>query len=111
MAVFAKTVFEIMLIKSVSFSRPYDIARFLIDQCKQCRVEMPHYFNTWVNIRKHFGNYYKVHRVNLQGMLQLMDMEFIGRPHSGIDDARNIARIAIQLIKDGCDLRINETFV
>ena len=43
-------------------------------------------------------------------MLGVLGMDFVGRPHSGIDDARNIARIAIQLLNDGCDLIINETF-
>lgn len=43
-------------------------------------------------------------------MLQILGMQFEGRPHSGIDDTRNIARIAIQLLKDGCELVINETF-
>lgn len=31
-----------------------------------------------------------------------------GREHCGLDDARNIARLAIRLMQDGCQLRINE---
>ena len=61
-------------------------------------------------MRKHFRNFYKVNQQNLQGMLDTLGMDFVGRPHSGIDDTRNIARIVIQLLKDGCDLAINETF-
>ncbi len=89
--------------------RPWDVSRFLKGQCKLCKLELPHYFKTWVNIRKHFGNYYKVQRANLSEMLSNLGMNFKGRPHSGIDDARNIARIAIQLLKDGCDLKINDS--
>ena len=71
---------------------------------------MPYYSNRWINIRKHFRNYYKTDKVNLEGMLDYLGMKFQGRPHSGIDDTYNIACIAIQLLEDGCDLRINETF-
>ena len=41
-------------------------------------------------------------------MLESLGTTFEGQLHSGIDDSRNIARIAIQLIVDGCDLRCNE---
>ena len=43
-------------------------------------------------------------------MLQHLGLKFEGRPHSGIDDARNITRILIELIKDGADATINDTF-
>lgn len=35
-------------------------------------------------------------------------MEYEGRPHCGLDDSRNIARITIRMLKDGCLLRVNE---
>lgn len=41
-------------------------------------------------------------------MLEGMNMEFEGRAHSGISDSRNIARILVQMIKDGCNLFVNE---
>jgi len=34
-------------------------------------------------------------------MLQIFNLKLDGRHHSGIDDARNIAKIVIELIKDG----------
>lgn len=41
-------------------------------------------------------------------MLQIIGREFHGRAHSGLDDARNIAYIVQQLMKDGARLVINE---
>ena len=41
-------------------------------------------------------------------MLQKLDMGFEGRPHSGIDDARNIVRILQRLHDDNCEFEINE---
>ena len=35
-------------------------------------------------------------------------MEFEGQPHSGLDDAKNIARIVVRLLKDKAVIRINE---
>ena len=35
-------------------------------------------------------------------------MEFEGTPHSGVDDARNIARIVVRLLSDRAFVRINE---
>lgn len=88
---------------------PWDLNKFLQQQCKNLKIEIPFYFHRWVNVRKHFYNFYKVHQVNVELMLHHLGMEFEGRPHSGIDDARNIARILIQLKKDGADMFINES--
>jgi inhibitor of KinA sporulation pathway (predicted exonuclease) len=41
-------------------------------------------------------------------MLKKFDLKFEGREHAGIDDARNIARILIQLAKRGAPLDINK---
>ena len=41
-------------------------------------------------------------------MLERQGMRFKGRLHSGIDDARNIARIAMRMRKDGCGFYVNE---
>ena len=41
-------------------------------------------------------------------MLARMNMEFEGTPHSGLDDARNIARVVVRLLRDGASFRINE---
>lgn len=40
-------------------------------------------------------------------MLESLGLEFEGREHSGIDDAKNIARVVVQLVKDGCILKYN----
>jgi len=89
---------------------PWDIDRFLKNQCRQLKLDIPHYFQRWVNIRKHFNNFYKIHQVNVDAMLANLGLTFVGRPHSGIDDSRNIARIMMELIRDGGEIVINETF-
>ena len=46
---------------------------------------------------------------SLERMLMQLDLEFEGRPHSGIDDTRNIVRILKRLVQDGCELKYNES--
>ena len=36
-----------------------------------------------------------------------LGMKFEGRPHSGIDYARNIARILQKMVQDGCEIKFN----
>ena len=84
------------------------MARFLYTQCKLCEITYPEWGTEWINIRKSFSSYYKLKLSGIGTMLNSLDMSFEGQLHSGIDDARNIARIAIQLLIDGCDMRCNE---
>ena len=58
-------------------------------------------------MRKLFSKLYRVPKGNIEKMLELLGMKFIGQPHSGIDDAKNICRIVCQMIKDGCSLIVN----
>lgn len=41
-------------------------------------------------------------------MLECFGLVFEGHQHSGIADSRNIARITIQMLEDGCTLNVNE---
>ena len=88
--------------------RPWDMSRFMKLQCDVSGLAFPRWARQWVNIRKSFSNMYKCRRTNLASMLENLGMTFEGRQHSGIDDARNIARIALCMMKDGCNLRLNE---
>lgn len=47
-------------------------------------------------------------QTKLSTMLEKLGMDYDGRPHSGLDDSKNIARIAIRMLQDGCELRVNE---
>lgn len=87
---------------------PWDMGRFLYGQCKISEIEYPRFAQKWVNIRKIFHNFYDTKQVCLKLMLEYLDMTFEGRPHCGLDDARNIARILLQLAADGAPLLPNE---
>ncbi|XP_042367273.1 3'-5' exoribonuclease 1 [Plectropomus leopardus] len=88
----------------------WDMSKFLNIQCRISRIRYPHFAKKWINIRKSYGNFYKVPRTQtkLSTMLEKMGLKYEGRPHSGLDDSRNIARIALRMLQDGCQLRVNE---
>lgn len=47
-------------------------------------------------------------QTKLSTMLEKLGLTYSGRPHCGLDDSRNIARIAVRMLQDGCQLRVNE---
>lgn len=87
---------------------PWDMTRFLYGQCQFSNIPFPEWGNKWVNLRKVFSNFYRCKRFCLKNMLEYVDMDFEGRPHCGLDDARNIARILLRLVCDGANVQINE---
>lgn len=87
---------------------PWDMCRFMVSQCKQSRIPIPSFARKWCNIRKVFGNFYGSRRLRLMEMLFHLGLSFEGKPHSGLDDAKNIAAVALRLLQDGASLSPNE---
>ncbi|VAH75399.1 unnamed protein product [Triticum turgidum subsp. durum] len=65
-------------------------------------VEKPSYFDQWINLRVPFqaalggGG-----RVNLQEAVRAAGLDWEGRLHCGLDDARNTARLLAELMRRG----------
>lgn len=87
---------------------PCDMCRFLFVQCLLSNVDYPGWAEEWVNLRKVFRKFYDVRKSFLRQMLNHLRMDFQGRPHCGIDDATNIARVLVRVICDGAVLLPNE---
>ena len=92
----------------------------LLKEAKEKEFFVPNYFKRWINIKKafpihkfdaskqpyDFTNMNTIHRCKptVRGMPQMLSqcgLELEGRHHSGIDDAKNLARVAINLMEDG----------
>lgn len=88
------------------------MGKFLPGQCTLSGIPLPGYASEWVNVRKHYRRYYKAEKyetpLNLELMLEKLGLGFEGRPHSGIDDARNIAKMFVKMVCDGLDPSIND---
>jgi len=101
----------------------WDLERFLDQECRRKGLVKPGaYLDRWVDLSKAFSARVASRdkrngrrkprpnrRANLATMLKHHQLTFEGSPHSGIDDARNIARVAVKLLEtDGEPLRVND---
>mmetsp|Transcript_75068 Transcript_75068/g.244058 ORF Transcript_75068/g.244058 Transcript_75068/m.244058 type:complete len:98 (+) Transcript_75068:1420-1713(+) len=63
---------------------------------------MPSCFTDWVDLKQLFQRHYKHGpRGGLQRCVEHLGMQFEGRAHNGLVDARNTARIAAHMARDG----------
>eukprot|EP00455_Lapot_gusevi_P038849 TRINITY_DN4353_c0_g3_i3.p1 TRINITY_DN4353_c0_g3~~TRINITY_DN4353_c0_g3_i3.p1 ORF type:complete len:260 (+),score=22.71 TRINITY_DN4353_c0_g3_i3:52-831(+) len=93
---------------AVATDGPWDIQKFLAPECAKKGIELPAYFNRWVNLRWLYSDFFGCSRKGVDSMLNGLGLTFKGRPHSGLDDTRNIACIAIGLAERGCPMLLND---
>lgn len=88
---------------------PWDLRDFIGKQCRASDIKRPKYMRKWVDIRHTFAKWRgnTNNKLNIDGMLAALNLKFEGRPHSGIDDSRNVARIVKHLVDDGVILEAN----
>jgi RNA:NAD 2'-phosphotransferase (TPT1/KptA family)/inhibitor of KinA sporulation pathway (predicted exonuclease) len=79
----------------------WDLKTMLPRQCKLIRRAVPAYARSWINIKHSFQKQYKVKAGGMAGMLRHLKMPLVGTHHSGIDDSKNIAAIAVRMLRDG----------
>jgi len=87
----------------------WDLQIMLPTQLRSLKIEKPTYFNQWMDLKKIFGNYYKVKSGGLKAAVSYLNLEFVGRQRSGLVDASNTASIAIKMIQDGCILELTDS--
>mmetsp|Transcript_91769 Transcript_91769/g.161826 ORF Transcript_91769/g.161826 Transcript_91769/m.161826 type:complete len:375 (-) Transcript_91769:118-1242(-) len=87
---------------------PWDMRNFLDSECKLKAIKKPAYYQNWINIKKSYEEFYKLKSRPITDMLKSLGMSFKGRPHSGIDDSRNIARIVMKMARAGAILYQNQ---
>jgi ERI1 exoribonuclease 3 len=80
----------------------WDLKTMLSAQCSDVGVNVPDHCRRWINIKKPFHQSTGLgYPKGMNHMLTGLGMQFEGRPHSGIDDSENIARILKQLALRG----------
>lgn len=67
---------------------------------------MPSYFGTWINIKTIFKDCTGKKARGMVGMLTDLKLKLVGRHHSGIDDVKNIVRIAQNIVAKKTVFRI-----
>ena len=65
-------------------------------------AELPHYYGCWYDLKDSFRTHYNTRSTpSFRKMLDYMNIELVGRHHSGIDDSRNMARMLIKMLNEG----------
>jgi ERI1 exoribonuclease 3 len=77
----------------------WDLRQCLRTEAAIKDLDYPDYLNKWINIKKVFAELKGYDKVGMLGMLNELGLELEGRHHSGIDDARNIAKIVLKLLE------------
>ncbi|KAF5280615.1 hypothetical protein FQA39_LY05263 [Lamprigera yunnana] len=86
----------------------WDLKICLKNECKRKRINKPELFNTWMDLKAVYMKHYNRRPKGLNGALTEVGLKFIGREHSGLDDAINTALLAGKMIKDGILLQITQ---
>lgn len=84
----------------------WDLKVMLPKQSERENIVVPPYYERFVNIKHIFTNFMGKKAYGMTSMLQELNLKLEGRHHSGIDDARNITKIVVELIKRGAVLQI-----
>jgi inhibitor of KinA sporulation pathway (predicted exonuclease) len=81
------------------------ISRSLEEKDISLDMRIPEFFSSWVNIKFPFrDNITGENKTGMTQMLTALHLPLLGRHHSGLDDSRNIAAIARELLKRNIDL-------
>ena len=89
-----------------------DLRHFLLPECRRKKIRVRDAWRTWVDIGRHLMVHFDLRRPgNLQMKLAKVGLAFEGTPHRGLDDARNIGRLALALQERGVSLVINDGVV
>lgn len=88
----------------------WDLKVALETECGWRRLPKPDYLDRWIDLKKAYGKKYKKFG-NLRNSVEGAGLEWEGRAHSGLDDARNTAALAMKLLREGMVLQITNAFV
>ena len=89
-----------------------DLRHFLLPECRRKKIRVRDVWRVWVDLGRHLMVHFDVRRPgNLQMKLAKVGLTFEGTPHRGLDDARNIGRLALALQERGVSLTINDGVV
>jgi inhibitor of KinA sporulation pathway (predicted exonuclease) len=78
-------------------------------QLKQIGFDRTKFINNFINLKDLYMKYYPSARIRgTKDMLKKSNLKLEGRHHSGIDDTKNIARIAQWLIQNKNLLKLTQ---
>jgi hypothetical protein len=87
--------------------KPMQVAMAM--ECKWRGLRVEPYLLAWVDLKAAYNRHHK-RNGNLRACVQAAGLEWEGRAHSGLDDARNEARLAAHLMTRGVRFEITGSY-
>ncbi|KAK3725001.1 hypothetical protein QZH41_017478, partial [Actinostola sp. cb2023] len=87
----------------------WDFGICLKKECERKRHLVPPSLRTWIDLRATYKTFYSRKPNGLAGALKDLGIQFAGRQHSGLDDARNTAKLAWRMVRDGCVMNVTSS--
>ena len=75
----------------------FDLNQFKTD-CARHGLPLPPQFSNHLNLKQEFARLYGIPPCGVKRALALSRLPSAGKPHRGLDDARNVARLALKII-------------
>ncbi|KAI5669054.1 hypothetical protein M9H77_18907 [Catharanthus roseus] len=87
----------------------WDCRVMLESECQYKKIRKPSYFNKWINLKVSFREVFGNFRCDLKQGIEIAGLNWLGRPHCGLDDATNTAHLLVRLIQMGFKFSITES--
>ncbi|XP_056100689.1 LOW QUALITY PROTEIN: ERI1 exoribonuclease 2 [Rhinichthys klamathensis goyatoka] len=87
----------------------WDLGVCLLYECKRKQLRVPEALKSWIDLRATYRLFYNRKPKGLRGALLDLGIQFTGREHSGLVDARNTALLAWRMVCDGCFMTLTRT--
>uniref|UniRef100_A0A671R9N9 ERI1 exoribonuclease 2 n=1 Tax=Sinocyclocheilus anshuiensis TaxID=1608454 RepID=A0A671R9N9_9TELE len=87
----------------------WDLGVCLLYECKRKQLSVPEALKSWIDLRATYRLFYNRKPKGLRGALLDLGIQFTGREHSGLVDARNTALLAWRMVSDGCLLTVTKS--
>jgi len=75
----------------------YDLKQFRAD-CERHKIPLPESFLRHINLKQEFADLKGIKPCGMAKSLQILGIKLEGTHHRGIDDVRNIAKIAVKVL-------------
>lgn len=82
----------------------WDLKTCLAKEAEYKKIPLPDYFSNWINIKFIVPAF----KGGMMELIQLLEIEHVGRHHSGIDDVRNIKACLVELLNSKIKISIED---
>lgn len=89
----------------------WDCRVMLESECRFKKIRKPPYFNSWINLKVPFREVFGGVNCNLREAVEMAGLVWQGRAHSGLDDAKNTARLLSFLMHRGFKFSITNSLM